>query len=1164
MTLSDVCIKRPVFTTMLIMLPLVLGLIALARMGVDMFPKVDIPIVVITTTRLGTSVEEMESSVTKKIEKAVNTVSGIDELMSSTKEGISQLRIVFVLEKDPTAAQQEVQSKINQILSQLPTGTDTPIIDKVDLDAIPILTIAVSGQRPMREVTEIADKTVTDAISSIDGVGSVTMIGGNKRAMQVVVDTAKLEGYRISIDQVRAALVNQNLEIPGGRIDQTGREVTLRTMGRMRDATEFNNIIIANIGGQPLRIRDIGRAEDSIEEPRTAAILDGTPTVNLIVLKQSGENTVEVIDRVKRKLADLRLTLAAEGRTDVRLEVIRDQSRFIKDSIHEVEKHLFLGGVLVSLTILLFLRDWRTMVIASISIPISIIATFAAMNAAGFTFNNITLLALVMAVGIVIDDAVVVHENIFRWMEEKGYDAWQAAGAATREVALAVMATTFSLVVIFLPIAFMSGMVGRFFKSFGITMVFSILISLLVSFTLTPMLCSRFLKLSKKAREAAARGDHSHHSGGIYGWLAEKPYMLALRWSLRHRWAIMALSAFVMCSLVPWPVGNWIAGKVQPGMNAQQKAAAEARQAQYAWLNYPGLIGLVGTDFLPVDDQSEFDINFQMPPGYTLDRSLDALRAVETRLRALEKSHGFRIVNVLSNVGDTTGREAKGTGDVTKASMYVRIPEIYDYSGYEEAKQRGGLGFRWAQFRYTFFPPRARPYSQFAVMEATRKILEDYPDLRASVSSGNLVGGQVQYDVELILSGPNIEKLNNVSDALIAEMRQVPGLVDVDTTLPQRKPEMRLSINRARASELGVSVRDIASALQTMVGGQIVSDFKDDAVGEQYDVWLRGEYHNRNTREAIENLMIWSSKAGMIKISSVATLAETRGPGQIDHFKLQRKITLVANTATYMKTNRYLFFKWTSRAQLPVSEAVGKVMEIFQRYQERPDGDPLKITPNYALDFTGRAKRMAESNAAFLGAFVLSLVFMYMILAAQFEHFAHPIAILLAVPLTIPFAILSLVLLNQTLNLYAILGVFLLFGIVKKNGILQVDYSNQLRAKGLALREAVLEANKTRLRPILMTTVMLVAGMIPLALGQGPGAGNRASMAKVIIGGQALSLLLSLLVTPVSYTLFDDFGRFVRRMLGNPAPKPARTQSISDGPPQHSSPSADSPVTVRG
>src|SRR3954470_3529985 len=605
MTISELCVRRPVFTTMLIALPVVLGALAYAKMGVDLFPNVDLPIVTVTTTRSGTSVEEMETGVTKMIEEAVNTISGIDELRSTTKEGISAVVITFLLEKNRDVAQQEVQGKINTILSRLPAGIDAPIIDKFDIDASPVMTIAVSGKRTLREITEIADKQVKDSLSSLSGVGSVTLVGGRKRAVQVTVDAGKLEAYHLSIDQVRQSLINQNLELPGGRVDQNQNEPILRTMGRIAQTREFADVIVANAAGQPVRVRDVGSITDDVEEPRSLGRLDGDNAILLIVQKQSGVNTVQVIDTVKRRLKDLEAAFDSEGKPDLKFEVIRDQSRFINASLHEVKKHLVIGALLVMVTILLFLRDWRTMLIAGLSIPVSLISTFMVMSWLGFTLNNISMLALVLAVGIVIDDAVVVHENIFRWMEEKGYKAREAALFATKEIALAVLATTLSLVVIFLPIAFMSGRVGRFFFSFGVTTAVAILMSMLVSFTMTPMLCSRFLKLSKKAQEEGA----AHHSGGIYGRFVEGPYLWTLRWSMRHRWAIVVATIITFLSVVP-------------------------------------LIKLVGKDFLPKDDQSEFEIAITTPAGWSLDQTDKTFREIEGELRKWPQ-----VVNVMTTIG---------------------------------------------------------------------------------------------------------------------------------------------------------------------------------------------------------------------------------------------------------------------------------------------------------------------------------------------------------------------------------------------------------------------------------------------------------------------------------------------------------------------------------
>ena len=1065
MKIPDLFVKRPVFTTMLILMPVVCGLLAYFRMGVDLFPNVDLPIVTITTTRAGASVEEMETGVTKTIEQAVNTIAGIDELRSTTKEGLSTVIVQFVLEKNRDVAQQEVQGKVNTILSQLPTGTDTPIVDKFDLDASPVMTIAVSGKRSLREVTEIADKQVRDSLSSLSGVGAVNIVGGRKRAINVIIDAKNLEAYHLSIAQVQQALANQNLELPGGRVDQKSRELVLRTMGRVEDSRNFADIIITNVNGQPIRVRDVARVEDSVEEPRSIGRLDGDNAVLLVVQKQSGTNTVAVIDTVKARLKQIQDGFAVEGKPDIKFEVIRDNSRFINASLHEVKKHLILGAMLVSLTILLFLRDWRTMVIASLSIPTSLIATFMVMNWLGFTLNNISMLALVLAVGIVIDDAVVVHENIFRWMEEKGMGAWDAALGATKEIALAVVATTLSLVVIFLPIAFMSGRVGRFFFSFGVTTAVAIMMSMLVSFTMTPMLCSRFLKLSKHAREQGA----SHHSGGIYGTFVEKPYLWTLRWAMRHRWAIILATFACVASVV-----------------------------------YLGKI--VGKDFIPKDDQSEFEIAITTPEGWTLDRTDRTFREIEAKLKQMPQ-----VINLLTTIGDTSGKVSKAQGDVTQGSIYVRLVDL------DERKPADGS--RW---------------DQFTVMAQARKLMANYPDLRSSVQlPAAVASGSANADVEFTLVGPDLRRLTQYSATMIDALRKVQGLGDVDTTTALRKPELRVNVNRDRASDLGVNIQTIASTLRILVGGQIVSDFKDNQVGELYDVWLRADGVDRTDKQAVSRLKIPSTKAGLVELGNLVRLDESRGPSQIDHFGRQRKVTIICNLA-------------------------GSTMNVAVDAFNKAFAD-MKAPPDYQLVASGRAKTQAESNGAFLVALVLSLVFMYMILAAQFESFIHPITILLAVPLTIPFALLSLILLGQALTIYSILGVFLLFGIVKKNGILQVDYTNVLRQRAkedpdvvpISLQAnprsirtwAIIEANRTRLRPILMTTLMLIAGMIPIALGVGPGSASRASMAKVIVGGQAMSLLLSLLVTPVAYSLFDDVAMWRRRRR---APKVSTARHVEE------------------
>jgi len=1016
--LAELCIRRPVFATMLVMLFVVLGAMSYLRLGVDLYPNVDFPIASISTTLKGASVEEVETRVTKPIEEGVNQIQGIDELSSQTKEGLSRVLVQFQLERDGAEAAQDVRDKVAIVMAQLPQDVDPPVVVKFDFDASPIMRIAVSGERDPRELTEIARKRIKEDIETLSGVGSITIIGGEERAVQIYVDTDKLDAYGLSIGQVRRALSAQNIEVPGGRIDQGSRELVLRTMGRLPRVEDFDDLIVGSVGERPVMLRDIATVVNGSEEARSYADLDGHPAVTLEVRKQSGSNAVAVVEHVKQRLKELEEIIPP----DIRYQVVKDQSRFIVNSIEEAEFHLLLGAILVALSTMVFMGDLRSTLIAAVAIPTSIVSTFTALWMLGFTINNLTLMGLILSVGIVIDDAVVVLENIYRRIEEKGERPFDAAIAGTREIGLAVMATTLSLVVIFLPIAFMSGRTGRFFNEFGITTAVAILFSMLISFTLTPMLCSRFLVVKKGHKSAKDRAFYRAIDRG-YGW--------ALEFSLRHRWVVVVAAIVTVYATVP-------------------------------------LFRAVGKDFLPRDDQSEFEITVQTPEGYTLDRSTKAIRELSRRVGALRG-----VEHTLVTIGDTTGLVGAGEGDVTTGAIYVRMKELEE-----------------------------RDFSQFDVMANARRILADYPDLRTSVQAVNLFGGggQRMSDFEFDLVGPEIERLEDYADAIMAEMRKSPGFVDVDSSLALRKPEIRVNIDRKKAADLGIRVEDVAGTLRTLVGGEPVTKYKE--ADEQYDVWLRASLPNRDDPDAIYNLAVARPSGELVRLSNLVTLDEARGPAQIDRLSRQRKVTIEANLE-----------------DLPLGDAVKRVSEIVRQ---------LDLPQLYEIRWANRAKSLAETGTNFAIAFLLSVLFMYMILAAQFESFLHPITIMLSLPLSIPFALLSLLLLDETLNIYSVLGLFMLFGIVKKNGILQVDYTNTLRAEGMPRDEAILTANHVRLRPILMTTVMLVLGMIPIALGQGPGAASRASMANVIVGGQTLCLLLTLLVTPVAYSLFDDLGRSVR------------------------------------
>jgi HAE1 family hydrophobic/amphiphilic exporter-1 len=1021
MSLSELCIRRPVFTWVLVFVPVVLGIVSYFELGVDLFPKVDFPVISISAAFPGASAEEMESSVTKPLEEALNTISGIDELRSTTREGSTTVVVRFVLEKNGDVGAQEARDKISSISRILPEGMETPLVNKFDLDAAPIITLGVSGKRDLREVTEIARHDIQELLQTVPGVGNVFLTGGRNRAINVRVDTDRLRVLGVSIEEVRRALVAQNLEIPGGIVDQGPREMVLRTLGRITRPEDFNELIVTNRKGYPIRIKDIARAEDSVEEPRGLSRLDGNNAVSLFIQKQSGTNTVAISDAIQERLERIKKTLPS----DIVVEITQDQSRFIRVSMEEVKFHLLLAAILVGATIMLFIRDWRTTIIATLAIPTSIIPTFLLMQLMGFSLNNITMLGLILSIGIVIDDAVVVHENIFRHMEENGLDAMQASRIGTKEIATAVLATSLSLVVIFVPVAFMGGMVGRFFSSFGLTVAFAILMSLFVSFTLTPMLCSRFLKLEKDTV-----GHSSSKSGFIYRRI-ESIYGFVLRWSLKHRWATVFLSLIVVLATIP-------------------------------------ILMNLGVNMIPRDDQSELQVSFITPEGYTLERTDQVIREIEQRLAKLPG-----VVHRFVSIGQSG--TAKGQGDVTRGSIYLRTVELQD-----------------------------RDFSQFDLMRRTREILAEYPDLRTSVSDVSALGGGPNGDnriFQISLQGPDITQLAQYADALRIKLQNLPGMVDVDSTLSMRKPELQVSIDRERAMDLGIPVQTIANTLNVLVGGQIVSNYKENT--QQYDVWLRADKQFRTDSKSLLALTLPSPNAGPIELGSLARLQQQQGPSQIDRLNRQRTVTLMAHPD-----------------EVSLNDAVVYAKKCVAE---------LNLPPDYGIVFGGQADMLNETAYYFAVALVLSITFMYLILAAQFESWIHPISILSALPVTIPFGLLSLLLLRTPLDLYAMFGLFMLIGIVKKNGILQIDKTNELRREGAKRDAAILEANFTRLRPILMTTVMLMAAMIPIAMGQGPGASARASMAKVIIGGQALSLLLSLVVTPVVYALLDDLKLYLSK-----------------------------------
>ena len=1027
--LAEICVRRPVFATMLILSLTVVGLFSYKSLGVDLFPKIDLPTITVTVVNPGASPQEIETEITDQVEGAVNTISGIDELRSTSVEGVSQVFITFLLEKDPNVAAQEVRNKVDLIVNDLPVTAEQPIVQKLDTDAAPVVRIAVSAPRSLREVTDVADKKIKQQIESINGVGDVQIIGGRRREIEIWVDPDKMRAFNVTVAQVADSVRAQNLEVPGGRVDEGARELTVRTMGRIVEPAEFNNLIVASRGTYSVKLSDIGYAEDAAEEPRTEARLNGQPAVTLIVSKQSGQNTVAVADAVKQRLAEITKTLPPGFKT----EVVGDQSIFIKASIEAIQTHLIEGSILAAIVVFVFLWSFRSTVIAGLAIPTSLIATFGLMAAMGFTLNQITMLALTLMVGIVIDDAIVVLENIFRFIEEKGVPPFQAAIEGTKEIGLAVMATTLSLLAVFLPVGFMGGIVGRFMSSFGLTSSFAIAVSLLVSFTLTPMLAARLIKRSDDEKERALEkhtepADHGSKQSRFYRPV-DRTYTKLLTWSMGHRWVIVGACLLVILSIVP-------------------------------------LFMFVGKNFLPVDDQAQFELNVRAPEGYSLPATSNLAERIATDLRSLPG-----VTDTLTTIGG--GQQEL----VNVATIYVKLTPIHD----RKISQQDLM-------------VRARN-------EVLAKYQKFYPNqLRTSVQPVAAIsgGGFRNADIQYVLRGPDLNKLQQYSDTMLAKMKTIPDVVDADSTLISGKPELRVVIDRARAADLGVRVGDIAQALNSLVAGQKVSTF--NAGTDQYDVRVRAVGAFRTSVEGLKRMIVSSAKVGWVTLDNLVKVEEGTGPAAIDRLNRQRQVMLLGNIK-------------------PGGSQAAVIAKLDQIKQE------MNIDPAYSTGLAGRSKELGRAGYYFVLAFVLSFVFMYMVLAAQFESFIHPVTILLTLPLAIPFGILSLLMTGQTVNIFSGLGLLLLFGVVKKNAILQIDHTNQLRARGMERLEAIIRANRDRLRPILMTTIALVAGMLPLTISTGPGSGTNRSIGVLVVGGQTLCLLLTLLAVPVFYSLFDDLAR---------------------------------------
>jgi HAE1 family hydrophobic/amphiphilic exporter-1 len=1028
--LAEICIERPVFAAMIVLSLVVVGAASYTRLGIDRFPRVDLPQVAVRTTLPGASVEETEVQITERMEEAMNTVEGITELRSVTGSGSSNVFAVFGLDRDIDVAAQDIRDRIGPVVRQLPEQALEPFVNKFNADSSPVLSIALSGNLSVRELTEVADKLVKPRLERSAGVGEVAISGGLERSINIWVDADRLAAYRIPIADVQTALERQNQDAPGGNVTAGATERVLRTSGRIAEAEDFNDLAIRTVNGVPIRVRDIGRAEDGTKEQRSLARLNGVPTVVLEIRRQIGANTVEVIDAVKANMVLARNELPP----GVKLDVIRDQSLYINAALHEIDKHLILGSVLACLVVFAFMRNWRSTFIAAVAIPSSVVATFGMMAALDFTLNSVTMLALVLMVGIVIDDAIVVLENIFRFVEEKKLDPFQAAREATAEIALPVLATTLCLVVIFIPVSFMSSISGKFLYQFGFTAAVAILVSLLVSFTLTPMMSARLFKRGETGGHDSRTGFYRHIDAG---------YTSTLAWALRHRMAVVVIAALVIATAYPF-------------------------------------YRLVRQEFIPSEvDEAEFEMQVSAPEGTSSPAMDEIIRAIDRDVRQVPG-----VVTVLTTTG------GGNLGNVNSGNAYVRIAP-HDDRIFSLTRLLKGL--------VTFDPGAAfrGNYSQRDVMQRIRREMRKYPDLRVSVrnvQSFNLGGGNTEID--FVIRGPELTRLSEYGEALRRRAPEI-GVIDADVTIKLDKPELRVQIDRARAADLGIRSGDIGAALRLMVGGNTeVTSFRDASVNEEYDVTLRLEEKDRIDPAVIQRLYVATTAGQLIRLDSVVSLLSGESPSRIDRMDRQRQVSI--------------------RASVAPGFGLADRLEAL-----RGAAQDLDMPPAYTVSVAGRGRELERTFVEFAWAFLLSIVFMYMVLAAQYESLTHPMIILLSLPLSLPFALASLWASGNTLNLYSALGMLVLFGVVAKNAILQVDHARNLRSKGVELGRAVLQASRDRLRPILMTTLALVGGMLPLALGTGPGAEERRAIAVVVIGGQSFSLLLTLIVTPVAFYMVE-------------------------------------------
>ncbi len=1037
MFLSDLSIKQPVLATMLAVSLVTLGIFSYKQLAIDQFPDVEIPVLTVQTLYPGASPETVEREVTKRIEETLNTISGVRHISSTTTEGLSVILVEFRLGVRINNAQQDAQAKINAIRADFPQDMKEPVIQRIDFNAMPIVSVAVeSSAADIKVLSSLAEKLIKKRFETVQGVGQVNLVGLARREIQILLDRDRLKAYSLTYAEVASALQRENMDMPAGKLEQGRQEPLVRVAGKFRSVDAFDHLIVATRNGSPIYLPQIARVVDGIEERRSASLIDGRPGLSLDIVKQSGANTVEVADEVDKTISELNTELPSH----IRLRKVVDRSTFIRDSVDDVQVTLVLGGFLTVLIVFFFLNSWRSTVITGLALPVSVISAFIIMRVLGFTLNILTLMGLSLAIGLLIDDAIVVRENIVRHMHA-GADHFTAAREATAEIGLAVMATTFTIIAVFVPVAFMGGVMGRFFYQFGITVGFAVLVSLYVSFTLDPMLSSRWYDPAADPR--VPRSWFGRGLGKLNDRLDRLQGVLAgaLGWSLSHRWAVVLLATVAIVSSF-------------------------------------SLFGKLGSAFMPNADPGQFQVAYKASPGISLNRSMEIAQELEREIR-----RNPAVAYTYVTIGGTAGKP------INEGNIFIRLN-----------------------------PRKTRKHYSFLKTEV-RQSLARFRAVRTSIEEADQVGGDVK-PIQISVRGTDLAQLAPLSEKLMAQMGQVNGVSDIDTSEDAPQDEVRIAVNRNAASDLGLDLGTVASTMRGLVAGEVVSQFEDPD-GDSYDVRLRVQRSDRT--RAIDLLGLDLPAQGgraLVPASQIASLDAGTAPSKVRRRDLMREVRVSASTE---------------------GRSLGEVITDI-----KARAGTLNVPSGYRIDYTGESEEMMESFGYALQSLLLAVILIYAVLASQFRSFLQPFAIMLSLPLSLVGVAGMLYLVKDTLNIMSMIGVILLMGLVTKNAILVVDFANVQRREGRSRREALIMAARVRLRPILMTTLAMIFGMLPLAFEIGSGAEFRAPMARAVIGGLITSTLLTLIVVPVVYTFLDDLGdRFVHwwtRHTPEPVEVPVETK----------------------